>query len=147
MRASEALLLGSTLLEPEPFCLYNVETNRGCALGMMALAVGAQISKGNFLATDTGMRERLDASFPWLKNPSSEGRLSIAHDIATKFNEEVCGGRYRAAPTMTLAQLADWIESVDPTPKEKTDADEGSTHSEGAGAPSKVEGEVRLPRE
>lgn len=128
MRASEALMIGSTYVKPKRGVFYNHDAaggGEGCALGMMSLAkFGVQVAL-----------KQHDVGFAWIKKLTP-----IEFPCGCEKNKVVMGGGGHPEPcdfimlypqTMivhlfnqhvidgdwTIEQLADWIESIDPTPR------------------------------
>lgn len=118
MRLSEAILAGSMLIKPIPYYRHR-DNGSGCALGMGEVAAGCGQNK-------------LESVYPWLlfsvkatpcgcssiTYPDGLGVHSYSIEtftcaIAHIFNEHVMGDK-----TWTLERLCDWVDSVDPTPRE-----------------------------
>lgn len=126
MRASEALLLGSTMMKPLRGEIDNGD-GKGCALGMMGTAVGLQ-----------------DIKFPWLRSITiaapcgcwvfprplgTEPRVSdiITHLFDTHVHAPHSADKSRTwfswkpfrvpvvPPFWTIEQIARWLDTVDPT--------------------------------
>jgi hypothetical protein len=119
MRAGEALMIGSLQLRPRPFVIDD-KNGRGCAIGMMNIANGKN------------SEDFITVLYPWMGNlvemPCGHGcgPATVCGAMVHLFNEHVCTDMadeytFRAFPgaeKWTLEQLADWLESVDPTPRE-----------------------------
>ena len=118
MRASEALILGSTILKPMRRT-FDTGDGHGCALGMMNRAVGG-----------TALNMVYRRVFGWLHSSLQR--------------EAPCGCHYRSnvgsivvhlfdnheKSEWTLERIADWLDSVDPTPREVPEVkDEHAVHS------------------
>jgi hypothetical protein len=117
MRISEAILLGSTYINPVPYTTDN-NGGGGCALGMAIIATGSM----NL------------AEFPWLREPCKApcgcdsirypandpaGRHTYpitcyAEAIAHLFNEHVMEHECTGKAAWTLEQLVDWVRTVEP---------------------------------
>jgi hypothetical protein len=106
MRLSDAILLGSTAVEPAfGFECKSKSPPRGCALGMGLYAVGR-------------FGDWSDRVFPWLKRPLPQEKslcrccrreYSYGRSIAHIFDWHV-----HIDKTWTLEQLCDWVRSVEP---------------------------------
>jgi hypothetical protein len=131
MRAGEALMIGSMCIKPRRGTFYVPGLNEGCALGMIAIATnGVEQTVRRSSAGLAGL-----AGFPWMSRQltvefpcgcenkdrvmggggmfarSSNVTGSVETMIVHLFNQHVIDGDW------TIERLADWIESVDPTPK------------------------------
>lgn len=117
MRLSEAIRLGSlTVPRPEELDIT------ACAITMALNATGHQ--EVCTPLTETTAYNELLAEWPWLKDVKPTCPLCpYAHELRQEsilyhmFDTHVMG----TAPfkSMTIEQLADFIESIDPTPKEQ----------------------------
>jgi hypothetical protein len=114
MRAKELLIKGSTMLIPVRGITFD-GFGGGCALGMMGVA------HGGAAGTDISCF----SEFSWLSYritrspcgcPASSGEGCVASIVAHIFDDHVFGDQ-----TWTIPQLADWLDTVDPTPVEVTD--------------------------
>jgi len=119
MRLAEAIRLGS-LLEPSP----ERGDFRHCAIGMAARSTGhgnlCNYSKEDMAGINI-LVEMFKAEFPWTSDyqknytcPVCE--LSVCGEAVVyhPFDSHVFGDK-----AMTIEQLADWIDSIDPTPREE----------------------------
>jgi hypothetical protein len=127
MRAAEAMRLGFIGgLKPVAGVRYDGRGG-GCALGAIQAAHGVNLEK--YLDGVCSV----ERYYPWLREPvrlprttsyGPEGsRVSGVTAIASLFNQHVMAD----PPTMTIEELADWIESVDPTPRTQEVAPEAVT--------------------
>lgn len=114
LRFSEAMMLGSLSLTPIEGCRGVTGGHSGCAIGMAEYAVGrfarwcAAESEWAWLSKAYGY-----ATYPCgccLALPAS----SILTVIAQTFNNHVMGNR-----TWTIDRLAQWVDSIDPTPRDE----------------------------
>ncbi len=130
MRASEALMLGSMTVKPlrgHFYSSFTPEGPKGCALGMISVA--------RYGHERTHQVQTVDGGYPWMLDKrvvefpcgchesalvmGGGGMLVIPTSITCAvqtmivhlFNQHVIDGDW------TIERLADWIESVDPTPK------------------------------
>ena len=129
MRLSEALLLGSKILKPLPYLRYGVTSEgkidytKGCALGMMQHALG---TGDTYIEWDNlHLAKSVVSPCECAGDKDIYLRIgSAAAIVGHLFNEHVCtkeeGGKLKCpdAKPWTIEQLADWIESIDTTPKE-----------------------------
>lgn len=125
MRAAEALRLGSLVMEPLfGQCVFNSEDDgMGCAIGM--------INKANGVPARRNHAHTMVVEYPWMRNltseipckcPSSHTGETIVSVLAHVFNMHVAPGRPAYVwnvVTLTIDQLADWLDSVDPTPRQE----------------------------
>ena len=124
LRAAEAMMLGF-IGGLRPVAGVRTDGNGGgCALGAIEKACGrtydANLAQIDYQAY---FEEIAEARYPWLNTgvsaPWSAGIVKtgtlwpVACIIAQTFNERVMGDH-----SMTIEQLAEWIDSVDPTPRE-----------------------------
>jgi hypothetical protein len=126
MRTSEALMMGSLQLSPKPYCVDD-GNGFGCAIGMIDVANGRVSTHWS-----GGDVEWMILGVPLPCSCKTTCELwTAASAMIHLFNEHVCkdiftpnrlqpygGEDYTMADKWTLEQLADWLESVDPTPKE-----------------------------
>ena len=113
MRLSDAIRLGSLLVEnPEALNLSS------CALGMAIRASG--ISSTRFRDQElVALWER----YPWAKTthapcPICNADLTFGSLVFHPFDYHVMGLNDPKNVTMTIEQLADFVDSIDPTPRE-----------------------------
>lgn len=124
MRASEALIAGSTMMKAMPYRMTNEDQSLGCALGMMGKAMGCACCTGSYfgwLHEDLKVLTPCGCSYNLYPAGTADPDIDTNYLIASYwgcvahiFNQHVCGDK-----TWTIEQLADWVESVDPTPKVK----------------------------
>lgn len=117
MRLAEAIRLGSLVLKPVPG-LFDDRDGGGCALGMGNYSISGQ-------ASDEFGVGALEKAYPWINiqqvpvpcdcgiNHWFERKASVATAIAIVFNTHVCGDH-----TWTIDRLCQWVDSIDPTPRE-----------------------------
>jgi hypothetical protein len=125
MRLSEAIRLGSLLItEPEAG-----RADR-CAIGMANAATGKRVQmSGDFRQDDAGEyanRSAFTSQWPWtqwvgIKCPICHWTCSVVH----LFDRHVMEDR-----TMTLEQLCDLVDAVDPTPRDEPEASQPVTLNE-----------------
>ena len=102
MRASEALILGSTILKPLPRT-FDDSNGYGCALGMINRALG-----GN------NVNRIYRTVFSWMPGTAVGHPLhpmqhsNVENTIVSLFDNY----------GWSVTQIADWLETVDPTPRE-----------------------------
>lgn len=148
MRAAEALRLGSLVMEPlggtfvrtrlkyyRPLgsrtliCNDFLDDGEGCAVGMINKACGVPKELNNWFA--------LVDLYPWMSAPRPRllcPRCGFTHVAVTDmiphiFDTHVAANLFAngiefappLAPSMTIEQLADWLDSVDPTPRTVTE--------------------------
>ena len=115
MRAAEAMILGSTLIRGVPYTTDDSHGG-GCALGMIGAATGRQggwwMDHSKLWSTIQKIPCPCVSAFG-LTTPFGGRVVPCAGAVAHLYNEHVHGDH-----TWTLEQLADWVESVDPTPRE-----------------------------
>lgn len=117
MRASEALLLGSTMLKPLRG-VFDDGNDSGCALGMMNRAIGGNAEKYRF-----------ETEFPWMmKTPRVHYPCGcFAHAGLRTVNVAVIHlfdfHYYCERPWLnswTLEEIADWLGTVEPEEPNET---------------------------
>ena len=96
MKLSEAMMLGSTTCKMIP---YDLAT---CALGAACNAVGCQVQKHSRWGF-------ISQTWPWTDGCREGADRDYCLEIAKKFDTFVAAGK------MTLEQLVDWVESVEPS--------------------------------
>lgn len=121
MKLSEAILLGSTVLEPKAGRQHYSELNAGCALGMAAVAAGYTFRPVTepFEEKD---RRTLGTETVWgtwvlkrVPRPCACWRFRVPREMRVKdiiahlFDQHVMFRK-----NWTLEQLAAWVDSVEP---------------------------------
>jgi len=105
MRASEALILGSTMLMPVRRT-FDDSKGHGCALGMINRALG-----GN------NVNRIYRTVFPWMSGTAVSHPLhpmqhsNVENTVVSLFDNF----------DWSVGRIADWLETVDPTPREITE--------------------------
>lgn len=132
MKFTEALVLGSTVLQPKAGMYLSEDNSKGCAIGMAGYAIGLRarilgpVLKDDF---DTGA---VQAHWPWLKQripsvcvcvniPSvSNHSVTIFEFIVHMFDIHVTGHVARKNDPWSFEQLVEAIRKLedrfDPTP-------------------------------
>lgn len=131
MRAAEALILGSTIVKP---VAGNIDDDKGggCALGMINHGLGSNqryeftetfpwMWKENYTALPCDCKdERLIGSGCGMF-PRNQIQRHITSIVVHLFNWHVCH-----VHDWTIDRLAEYIDSVDPTPRETPKVEEPS---------------------
>lgn len=113
MRASEALLLGSTILKPLPRTFDNGRGS-GCAIGMINRAVGGDVQDIKFKKV-----------FPWMdSNPVTlpcgcNRRDNVTGAVMHLFDSHYETDYHGLATPWTIEMIADWLRTVEPAPPEE----------------------------
>jgi hypothetical protein len=133
MRLSEAILLGSSVVKPEPGYLLTEwrGENQGCALGMACKAENIAVLHPTDLTP-------IYAHWPWTLHSWHANRClcrdiipfhNAAQLIAHMFDWHVFDDQFRDTPRIqpvwTLEQLVDWVRSVEPAEEEGQTALDG----------------------
>ena len=155
MRAAEALMLGSLTVKPVQGHLHDGRDG-GCALGMINAAVST-------LSDQNAWRH----VFPWMaeygsgfnlpcgcagKEPNVESvviHLFDVHVTGNKCPDPMCPcqiGLLHERPTWSIAKLAEWLESVDPTPRESEKPAFSDTESGYKSGTTHAENDAQLSR-
>ncbi len=125
MRLSEAILLGSSIVQPNPGVLLGEWDGIvfGCALGMACKAENLTVSNPKKL-------DPVTEHWPWTLAQISqrdrdfceciapEMRINSAQFIAHVFDCHLATTYFPLEPAWTLEQLVDWVRSVEPAEPE-----------------------------
>lgn len=140
MKASEALVLGSTLLKPVPGTQSTNDGRGGCALGMIAVAQGKKITVfsgntfGDFLVLEWMSRPTTlpcsckdkilmgSSCYPFSRESIES---SIYRTLTHLFNYHVCG-----IQDWTIERLADWLKTVEPQEEQSSQQQENVVREE-----------------
>ena len=122
MRFAEKMLLNAKYFGLVPYIQRDRQNNR-CALGLVEEYSEILTNARNLPLPGKSCVEL----FPWVDttyypmpcNCDVWYNKSVIYSIIHLFNEHVMqGGTYPEAEPWTLERLADWIDSVDPTPRD-----------------------------
>ncbi len=122
-------MLGSTILKPMAGVRISADGVSGCALGMAEVAVGYKRK----IRDDA----QLEGKYPWLERKYRDfpckcrgfGRDNVVGIIEHLFDAHVMEENGKAftqagdVERWTLAQLVDWVRSVEPKPRVKKTVD------------------------
>lgn len=120
MRASEALRMGSKMIAPLRGQLLNAEHTAGCALGM--ISIGNQnfsllthcypwtLLRAEFPCSCCSCRDELVMGSGGMLVTRNTARSNIQEMVVHLFNYHVC-----TTHDWTIDQIADWLDTVDPT--------------------------------
>lgn len=120
MRASDALMIGSTMLVPIRGLIVDPTHTGGCALGMIiAGSVGLEaMGAGNPLPIPEWMN-KTRVTMPcdcWTTGPFYSCPEQSAGMVVTHlFDHHVCSRR-----DWTIEKIADWLRSIEPTEVDNT---------------------------
>lgn len=127
MKASEALMLGSTLLKPMSG-VTNDGNGNGCAIGMIAAAMGKTYlvhmsPPADLDRTIEGLEKIL--VLPWMSKQvvfpcGCPHRADVIGALIHVFDIHVCQGH----SGWTLERLADWLKTIEPQEQEETTCQE-----------------------
>lgn len=109
MRVSEALMLGSTLLKPKTK-LFDDDHGSGCALGMINRALGGTSTNQVPLMSIVWLTDSRVKS-PCCCYPREQ---NVRDTVIHLFDDHFAS----LTDPWSIDRIAQWLESVDPTPRE-----------------------------
>jgi hypothetical protein len=122
MRASEALLLGSTILKPIAG-IFNNEQGGGCAMGMIAAAYGGpwmanvptwMLERRSDLRLPCGCKDEFVVGGGCFPVERTSMEATVQGVVVHLFNYHVC-----MTGDWTIEKLADWISTMEPVEPEQ----------------------------
>lgn len=127
MKLSDSLQLGRTVVKPMPGQMISSDHNMGCALGMAAIAAGAQWETITFNNTPDNRKihrtSNIETLWPWLANSvvypcdcyeHRSSRMDMAKVVISHIFDDHVFGKY----DWTLDQLISFAKEIEP--KEET---------------------------